>query len=203
MTETQTTICNKALNLIGEEGINSINDNSLQANACKNYYDLALNLLLEDGAWSHTVVEQPLVKVDTDEYAEEHKYIYVIPSNCVLIKDIYQKHERKQGYKSTDWDIRYFPAENKNYIICDCDEDMYIKYVYNNSNTNTYSAKFIQALVSGLAFQICMYITKDSEKTNAMLALYNATKADALRTNYNEVGEEKLDWVSPITASRG
>ena len=203
MIETQTTICNKALNLIGEEGINSINDNSLQAVACKNNYDLALATVLEEGKWTFATVECALVKVDTDEYSEEQKYVYSMPANCVLISRVYNKHDRKQEPNKLDWDIRYIPSSNKKYIVCDSDEDVRVEYVYSNTNINTYPASFINTLVARLAFQICMYVTKDLEKTNAMLQLYQSTMADSMRKNYNEDGEDKMHWKSFLTSSRG
>ena len=203
MAETKITICNKALNLIGEEGINSLNDNSLQATACKNNYDLALQTILEEGVWTFATTEAPLVRVETDEYSEEQKYVYSLPANCVLISEVYKKGDRKHAPNKLDWDIRYIPSKNNKYIVCDADEDVYIEYTYNNSNINTYSASFINALIARLAYQICMYVTKDIEKTNMMLAYYEKLMADAMRKNYNEDGEDKIRWKSFLTSSRG
>ena len=71
MTETQTTICNKALGLVGANHINSVNDTTQEALWCKTYYDLSLNVVLSEGAWKHATVEETLVKVEKPEYSEE------------------------------------------------------------------------------------------------------------------------------------
>lgn len=202
MTETQTTICNKALGLVGGNPINSINDTTQEAMWCKTFYDLSLNVVLSEGAWKHTRVEEPLVRVQKDDYSEEQKYVYAIPSNCVLITRIFVKGNRQKEDKQTDWCIRYFPADNTDYIVCNIDEDLMIEYVYNNANLTKASGKFIEALSAKLALNICMPITHDLERHNAMMQLYQFLKAEALRDDYNETGEDKMDWVSPITASR-
>ena len=202
MTETQTTICNKALGLVGGNPINSIQDTTQEAMWCKTYYDLSLNVVLSEGAWKHSTVEQPLVKVEKEEYSEEQKYVYAIPSNCVLITRIFTKENREKEDKITDWSIRYFPSDNTDYIICNVEQDLMIEYVYNNANLTKASGKFIEALAAKLAYNICMPITHDLERSNMMLQLYQALKAEALRDDYNETGQEKLDWISPITASR-
>lgn len=202
MTETQTTICNKALGLIGGNQINSIQDSTQEALWCKTYYDLSLNVLLSEGAWKHATVEEALVKVDKPDYSENQQYVYTIPSNCVLITKVFVKENRQKEDKDINWLVRYFPEDNTDYIVCNKDTDLMIEYVYNNANLNKASGKFIEALVAKLALSICMPITHDLEKYNLMLQLYQALKSEALRDDYNEVGEEKLDWVSPITASR-
>lgn len=202
MTETQTTICNKALGLVGANHINSVNDTTQEALWCKTYYDLSLNVVLSEGAWKHATVEETLVKVEKPEYSEEQKYVYAIPSNCVLITRIFVKENRKKEDNNIDWSIRYFPSDNTDYIICNADEDLMIEYVYNNSNLNKASGKFIEALCAKLAYNICMPVTHDLERSNMMLQLYQTLMNDALRDDYNETGEDKMDWVSPITASR-
>lgn len=203
MTETQSTICNKALGLVGGNPINSINDSTQEALWCKTYYDLSLNVLLSEGSWRHSTVEQALVKVDMPEYAEEQKYVYEIPNNCVLIVRVYHKDSRKTEDKTTDWSIRYFPALNTNYIVCNQEEDLMIEYVYNNSNLTKVSGKFIEALVAKLASDIAMPITHDMERTTLLKQLYEKLLNEALMHDYNEQGEDKIEWVSPITESRG
>lgn len=202
MTETQTTICNKALGLVGGNHINSVQDTTQEALWCKTYYDLSLNVVLSEGAWKHATVEEELVRVEKDEYSEEQKYVFAIPANCVLILRVFKKENRKKEDNETDWSIRHFPSDNTDYIICNEKEDLMIEYVYNNSNLTKASGKFIEALAAKLACNICMPVTHDLERYNMMLQLYQNFMNDALRDDYNETGEDKIDWISPITASR-
>ena len=62
--ETITTICNKALSLLGEEPITSYdNDTSLAGRACRAHFDLVMATLLEEGFWTFPTVEKELEKV--------------------------------------------------------------------------------------------------------------------------------------------
>ena len=89
--QTKTSICNKALDLIGEDNINSMDDEtSLTARVCKRHFDDALSDTLEEGMWPTATVEEPLVRISDEEYSEEQKYVYAIPANCVLITRIFK-----------------------------------------------------------------------------------------------------------------
>ena len=159
--ETQTTICNKALDLLGEENITSLNDDqSLQARILRNHFDLSLNTVLEYGHWPFATVEQALNRVDFPEYTKEQKYVYQLPNNCILIKAVYKSFDRKHLPHRIDWDLRYIPELKNTYIICnksntklldeteepDEREQLIIEYVSSEGDTNTYSPGFIRCL---------------------------------------------------------
>lgn len=215
LTETKTTICNKALSFIGEEPINSVDDNSTrQARACKSFFNLALHKTLEEGHWSFVTVEEPLQKINYAEYSEEQKYVYAIPNNCALVTRIYKRYNRKNLMEQADWDFRFIEDLHKTVIVCnednvssdgkeDKNEALMCEYVISTENFSSYPAVFIESLVACLAYFICMDITKDTSKTQSMLQLYENLKQKALRKNFNEEGEDKMHWVDPITNSRG
>jgi len=210
--ETITTVCNKALSLIGEEPISSYdNDTSLQARACRAHFDLVLASLLEEGHWTFPTVEVELEKaLDEDEQpltniAEEMPYVYEIPNNCVLIHSVYGKGERHNEDKTVKWDLRYFPEETKKYIISNIDSEdhtLYCEYLFSPDNLEIYSASFLKALVDGLAYSICMEVTKDLQRTQFLLQLYEKDKADALRKSMNEDLSEH-EYTSPFISCRG
>ena len=73
--ETKTTVCNRALMLIGEDTINSITDNDTKAaRVCSQYYDLALQTVLESGKWPFAIIEKPVTQVSLDPQTKEQKY---------------------------------------------------------------------------------------------------------------------------------
>lgn len=215
LTETKTTICNKALSFIGEEPINSVEDNSTrQARACKSFFNLALHKTLEEGHWSFMTVEEPLQKINYPEYSEEQKYVYAIPNNCALVTRIYKRYNRKNLMEQADWDFRFIEELKRTVIVCNRDnvdsfgtkskdEEVICEYVRASENFSNYPAVFIESLVACLAYFICMDITKDTSKTSSMLQLYESLKQKALQKNFNEEGEDKMHWVDPITNSRG
>ena len=210
--ETKTTICNKALSLIGEEPISSYdNDTSMQARACRAHFDLVMASLLEEGHWTFPTVEAKLNKAldENDEpmtyVAEEMPYMYEIPSNCVLIHSVYGKGQRHDEDHPIKWDMRYVPEETKKYIVSNIDSDdheMYCEYLFSPDNLEIYSASFLKTLVDGIAYSICMEITKDLQKTQFLLQLYEKDKADALRKSMNEDLSEH-EYISPFISCRG
>lgn len=218
--ETITTICNKALSLIGEEPISSYdNDTSLPARACRSHFDLVMASLLEEGFWTFPTVEVKLEKVveETEEEIDgetvttvtdlkyQDYFMYEIPAHCVLIHSIYGKGQRHNENHPLEWDIRYIPEETKRYIICPVNSDeheLYCEYLFSPDNLEIYSASFIKALVDGLAYSICMEITKDMQRTQFLLQLYEKDKADALRKCMNEDLSEH-EYTSPFITCRG
>ena len=210
--ETRTTICNKALSLIGEEPISSYdNDTSIPARACRAHFDLTMATLLEEGHWTFPTVEVQLSKaLDEDDkeikyVAEEMPYVYEIPTNCVLIHSVYGKGARHNENAPIKWDLRYIPEQTKKYIISNMDSEdhpLFCEYLFSPDNLEIYSATFLKALVSGLAYSICMEITKDLQRTQFMLQLYEKDKADALRKSMNEDLSEH-EYISPFISCRG
>ena len=215
LTENKTSICNKALSFIGEEPVNSLNDNSTkQARACNANFQLALHKTLEEGHWSFVTVEEPLQKINIKKYSEEQEYVYNIPNNCALITRIYKRYNRKNMMQKADWDFRFIESLNRTVIVCDRDnvgdqgkvsedEELICEYVRATDTFANFPATFIECLVVCLAYLICMDITKDASKTQTMMQLYENLKQKALRKNFNEEGEDKMHWVDPITNSRG
>ena len=210
--ETITTICNKALSLLGEEPITSYdNDTSLAARACRSHFDLVMASLLEEGFWTFPTVEVKLDKAVNDDdqemtyVAEEMPFMYVVPSNCIMIHSIYAKGQRHDENTPIKWDLRYVPEETKKYIICNIDskdQELYCEYLFSPDNLEIYSASFLKALVDGLAYSICMEITKDMQRTQFLLQVYERDRADALRKSMNEDLSEH-EYTSPFVSCRG
>lgn len=210
--ETITTVCNKALSLIGEEPISSYDtDTSLPARACRAHFDLVLGTLLEEGFWTFPTVEEKLEKaVEIEDGVEKDLkfqdfFMYELPDHCVLIQSIYPEGGRHNENMPVIWDIRYVPEETKRYIISKWDSKdrpLFCEYLFSPDNLEIYSASFLKALVDGLAYCICMDITKDMQRTQFLLQVYEKDKADALRKSMNEdLSEHK--YTSPFISCRG
>jgi len=219
LNETQTTICNKALMLIGEEPITSIDDNTLQAKVCKEHYYLSLRATLESGHWPFAIVEEPITRIDLPAYTKEQKFVYRIPGNCAVILSITKRYNRKQLKKHIDWDIRYIPELKTSAIICNAlsrkmdesdtkvpdiyeDEQMLIEYVADSQSVFSFSAAFIKCVVAQLAVDICMAITHDTARFTSLYQYAAMLRQQALTQALNEDKQDKGGWMDHITASR-
>lgn len=216
--ETKTSICNKALSLIGEQPINSIDDStSVAARICNQYYDFSVQTVLEGGKWPFATVEEPVQRLDEQPLAKEQKYTFKIPNDCVLVVDVKARFNRKRARKCLDWDIRFNKDLQIPVIICNRkteinpeieepiyqDEEILIEYICNTGKAGSFPAMFVRCVVAQLAADISMAITHDMQKFTAFTQYAAQLKEQALMNVLNEDGQDKLFWVDPITASRG
>lgn len=218
ITQTETSICNQALALLGEDSINSLEDNTTKAaRICKQFYELSLRSVLEEGKWPFATIEEVVERIDVPDYAKEQKYVYAIPSQSAVIIGLTQRWNRKKMRKGIDWDIRYIPQIKASAIICnlesktdpdttdaiDQDDQILIEYISQTAQTSSYTAAFVRCVAAQLAADICMPITHDVSKWSSMVQYAAQAKSQALQQALNEDGEDKMNWVDPITMSRG
>lgn len=216
--ETKTSICNKALAMLGESPINSLDDKSTNASRyCNQFYDLSLRSVLEQGKWTFATIEEPVQRLDLPAYTKEQKYIYQIPVNAALIVGLTQRWNRKRMRRAIDWDVRYIPEIKERAIICnqlsetspditqdiDQDNQILIEYISDTKTTTSYTAMFVRCVVAQLAADICMPLTHDQQKFAAFTQMAETLRNQALMQALNEDGQDKEHWVDPITASRG
>lgn len=214
--ETQTSICNKALLLLGEAPINSMEDTSSNtARICKEFFATSLRSVLEEGQWPFSTIETPAQRIDLPSYTKEQKYVYRIPADCAIVLNLYKRYDRKNARHHIDWDVRYIPELKTSAIICnrlsytneeeadiDQDNQILMEYVSDTQSTFSYSASFIRCVVAQLAADLAMPLTHDPQKMQLMVEMAEQLKAKALRQALNEDKQDKLRWVDEFTASR-
>lgn len=216
--ETKTSICNKALALVGEQPINSVEDNStLAARVCNQHYDLAIQTVLEGGKWPFATVEEPIQRISAAPFTKEQKYIYKIPNNCALIVDLKTRMDRKSMRRKLDWDIRFDKELGYPVIVCNRDsktspeidaaiyqdEEILIEYISDTGKSGSYTAMFVRCVAAQLAADISMPLTHDLQRFTSFAQYAAQLKEQALMNALNEDGQDKIHWVDPITASRG
>ena len=80
--DTDVTICNKALLLLGSDGFTSMNDGTLQANACSQMYEEIKMLTCGLYPWSFTLAKVQLVR-DSATPQNEWTYQYRMPNDMI------------------------------------------------------------------------------------------------------------------------
>lgn len=184
---------------------------------CKQFYELALRTVLEQGKWPFATLEEPVERIDLPAYTKEQQYIYRIPAKAALVIGLTKRWNRKKMRKHIDWDVRYIPEIKERAIICnilsetseeiekeiDQDEQILMEYVSQTSETDSYTALFVRCVAAQLAADLAMPITHDANKFGTMMQLADKLRTQALMQTLNEDGQDKEHWVDPITASRG
>ena len=83
-------ICNMALSYIRAASINSLTENSLQAQYCKLHYPQARNQMLQDYPWQFAHKIAPLAEIDHSTINNgdgifNYAYAYQYPADCIKI----------------------------------------------------------------------------------------------------------------------
>jgi hypothetical protein len=87
MAISKTSICNKALTLVGANPIVSIDDDSQNARILNRVYEIALKSILSECKWNFAIKRHTLVEstetIDWDY--DDEAYVYVRPADVVRI----------------------------------------------------------------------------------------------------------------------
>src|SRR5579863_9157132 len=132
MANSQTMILNKALVLCGAATVTSINDNSPNAIALNNVYELSLQSILSECKWNFCTTRATLsvAAISPAFYYPGENFTYAIPTNLIRI-----------------WATNPVVAqirEEGGQIISDT-QNLQILYTYYDDNPNDYPSYFLDA----------------------------------------------------------
>lgn len=160
----KTDICNLALVRLGEPPVLSLDDTSKRANALKSYYDLALDILLQDHPWNFATRRATLARL-TAAPDFGYSYAYQLPSGCLRVLGMVG-----DGY-NIDPSLNY-KLEGQQLLT---DESaVKIKYILRVTETGMYGARFCSALASRLALELSYHLVKSPALQGQMLKLFGA-----------------------------
>lgn len=133
-------ICNKALSLIGQEAIVSLDDTTPQAYACRTHWSVLRDEILRGHPWN-CATKRALLGRLVEIPAFEYSYYFQLPSDCLMVKELFPKQE--------------FEVEG-GLLLCNS-ETASIKYVRSEDDSTKYdpqlSAAFSFLLAAELAYQ--------------------------------------------------
>lgn len=159
-------VCNRALSkYLGAKSINSLDEETAEAEQCKLHYDDTLKGLLEYHPWTFANTRQVLAE-KTNDRTKEWTYRYQLPANCLYLRWV------------NDPEVaRYMIQQDLN---PDSSREMSGDNIYSDVNgavcefttlvedVNLMPQLFKDALSAALAAAICMPITEDvSRQRNA------------------------------------
>jgi len=182
---TDVQICNMALSEIGEKSIAALTEASENGRRCNQFYDHARKMVLAAHNWGFAKVRATLVEV-SGETAEGWDYLYLYPPKCLMVRKVFnvttiidprlQKHE-----------IMLSPVTLQRAIATD-DEDAYVEYTADVSDTTMFSVVFVQALVFTLASLLAPKLTGSDQKA---LTLLQMADREISRATANDAQENR------------
>lgn len=149
---TKTSIANRALNILGQNGVTNISsDDSDRANLLNNVYDSVLDEILSETMWNFSVKRANLTTLDVTIpwTGDDLSYAYLYPSDCIRILDL--------DDNSMIWRVEV--VETSKCILTD-NESLGIRYIFRNTNTAQYHSKFINAFSYRLATELAFNIDR-------------------------------------------
>lgn len=171
-----TDIANRALTLLGQQPIASLDETAPRAEAVKRIYTTSRDSLFEMHPWSWATRRTALAR-KTETPAWGYGYHYALPTDMAKIIAVYPDHEyaiEADGLLSSE-------------------EEVYLHYVRYVKTEGIYPALFVDALAARVAMDLAKSITESSTDWEAMTllfktAMHEAKLADAQRATANHPG---------------
>lgn len=194
-------ICNMALGNIRSAGINSLNENSLQAQQCKLRYAYVRNMLLTQNDWGFNTVIAPLALLTDTVF--NWLYVYQYPTDCLRINRLIPNYEyfssnalstplSNLGVVSPDLNrsVEYKRMLiGTNRVIVSNEQNARAEYRILIDDPNVYDPAFIMAMSWLLAADIAIPIVGGeagrSLRSDA-LTMYQRYLGDASASNMNQ-----------------
>lgn len=165
----ETDLLNDALSQIGEVGIGSINDGTVNANYCLALYPPLLDSIMRGHHWNFALTRVAL-SADVDTPVYEFAYQYTLPADCLKVV----QYAGGNTSTVTTWYSEGYRAQPLPYKIegrklLSNDGLVYIQYIARKTNPAEWDGLFYQVVATWLASKLAMAITKDARKSNALL----------------------------------
>ena len=179
----QTGICNRALEKLGEQPIVSISDGTKQAQALKRVYQGSLEAMLVEHPW-HFAKKRAALAASATAPEWGFANAYPVPTDFLRLVAI------KDG---PAFSLEADPSGTQA-ILCDAAAPLSILYLYAVSDPGRLPSHFVEAFSSKLAFDICEDLTQSNTKKDILAQLFTADLAKAKRVN----GLQKAPDIFPV-----
>ena len=168
MSTTKVSICNHALNLIGDRSITSLDENTAIAERCRSIYDQIRRSILRDHPWSSAKKRVILAPVSTYP-AFGYSHAFPLPRDFIRIISA---------------NIERYEVESR-YILADT-EQINLEYIFDNDNEDTWDSMLVEAMSLKLASKLCKPNTGSDAAGQTALAEYERLIKRARAINAQE-----------------
>jgi hypothetical protein len=174
-------ICRIALSWLGANPIISLEvteDDSLEAQLCKDNYEGARDAVLEEADWTFAMAEARITALVNGPLWLDGNF-FQLPSDCLRVVDVLDT----SGISFDVWEIK------SRKVIVDADA-IFISYIRRCTDPTQFSPTFVQALAARLAAILAPAITNSKTVAESMWTLY-AKSITVAQTNDGIQGGDK------------
>jgi hypothetical protein len=201
----QILMANMAIGNVGsQQFINSFEDRSSEARVCKQFFDIALDLVLQDFPWTFATKIIPLADLGTP--VDPWLYRYQYPNDCLKLRRVFPQGgtiylgqvSKNKGipHRVIADDVAKVKA-----ILCDA-QGAYAEYTFRNVMTGMYSAAFVAAFGLKLATYICTPLSADLKYATLADQNYKKLLLEAAALDQSENQEDITNDDGDLNASR-
>ena len=198
----KTKIANYALNIIGKEMVNSIEQDTESARQINEYYDIVLKRILSEYDWNFARRTIDIFEVVPGDDYKNYDYAFGLPANYVAARRV----RPEQYYEIYDNDtlrcnnpaervVEVVDPEDSNKSIEATQRYMELTYTKSDIDPMKMNPAFFQYFAASLAQEVAFFLTGDMNVMQMALTLANSYQAiahveDASISRYQEYGEK-------------
>jgi len=192
----QVQIVNRAMTLLGESRIASIDDDLKQARSAKAMWDISRDALLAAHNWTFAM-HRRTVEALSDEPEWGFDRQFQVPTDCLRLVQI---GELYVGLDLTD----YRSGSSEEYmlegdrILTSMSAPLKVRYVRRITDTTKFSQPFAASLAAKLALDMCEDLTQSPSKKEAAKAELGNELRNAVRANAIQVAPQHMpddEWL--------
>jgi hypothetical protein len=193
-------ICNLALSNLGKDNISSITEQSAEARACNQFYDLTRDLLLQGYPWRFAGATQSMAEV-TNAKPGQWAYAYQRPVDCLKVRWVRPEYSETEQPALSLQDELSVPYEIEGETIyCDL-SPAFLRFTSRLTDPTKFPPLFVDALAWHLAVRLSMPMTRDPKVRSDAWQVANMMTGQAQMMDANEQ-RETSDHVSEFSAVR-
>lgn len=186
----RTDICNMALSIINRQRIDSLDDSSEEAKACKIYYEHTRERLLRMFSWGFA---RRLGKLALRENTVPGwDFCYAYPQECLAVQLIFSE-DRAEMREMEREDFQVINVTGNDRVIGTNVDLAWAEYISNVKNTELFSPEFTEALTRMLAANLAFPLTGNTDLMNLNMQLAQQSINIAMQENVNE-REQRTKW---------
>lgn len=202
-------IANMALSNISASSIESLTENSAEAQAVNTWYDFARRQVLESFDWSFARKRLTLALHADDPPTDIWGFRYQYPADCIVLRylqnptltgTVYKIYELRSNIDTTDaipFSIEVDDAKESKTILTNL-EDAVAIYTFDLETTSLFSPLFIETLAANIGYHIAQPLTGKSELRQEQYERFAELLAFAPSANANEEVPKPprdVDWI--------
>ena len=180
-------ICNLALSNIGKENIASLTEASMEARACRQFYELSRDLLLQQYPWRFAAKTLVLAELENDRPGQ-WAHAYSRPTDCLKVRTVRPAYQ--EDAPPVDWqDGARIPYDASGPVIYCNLSPAVLLYTFRLEDPSRFSPAFTDALAWHLSVRLAMPLTRDPKIRADAWQVANQMTGAAQMADANEVRE--------------